>query len=55
MLVEGGAVSVVVVIPVGDEQVGVDHFVEECLDEILSGSKLQKGRGEPEIIRKLVK
>ena len=34
---------VVVVVAVGDEEVGVDHLVQEGLDEVAAGTELQQG------------
>lgn len=46
--VEGGPVAVVVVVAVGDEEVRVDHLVQEGLDEVFTRSQLQKRDTQPE-------
>lgn len=46
--VEGGPVAIVVVVAVRDEQVRVDHLVEESLDEVLARPQLQEWDTESE-------
>ena len=40
--------AVVVIVAVGDEEVGVDHLVQEGLDEVFTRSQLQKWDTQPE-------
>ena len=42
VLVEGRPVAVVVVVPVRNEEVGVDHFMQQGLDQILPRPQLKQ-------------
>ena len=47
--VKSRSVAVVVVVSVRDEQVGVDHLVEESLNKVLPGTELQQGHAQPKM------
>ena len=48
VVVKGGSVAVVIVVSVCDEQVGVDHLVEQSLHKVLPGTQLEQGHAQPE-------
>lgn len=47
VFVEGRTVAVAVHVAVGDKQVGVNHFVQQRLHEVLAGTQLEEGDTQP--------
>ena len=54
VLVEGGAVAVVVVGAVRHEEVGVDHLVQQGLHQVAAGPQLQQRHAQPVIQRRFL-
>ena len=46
VLVEGGAMSIVVVVAISDEEVRVNHLVQERLNKVLSRPQFEQRHGE---------